>query len=876
MNVMKHFTLRSLRANRKWTVVTLIGIIISTAMIAAVSTFCTSFMELMRSEAIADNGNWHAAVSGVPIGNVSAFEKAGFVDESSLSHDVGYARFANAKNESKPYLFICQLDENSNKIFPIQLTLGRMPQNDRELVLSEHLETNGGVKYSVGDTITLDIGKRMSPEGISFGQQNAYQGEASTDSHGEIFVPEQTRTYTVVGIIGRPNFEPAWAPGYTALSFLDTQTLSPDDEVTVTLLSKKLNRKLYENVAQLASDLGLDESHISYNTGLLRYSGIVANDSAQNMLYGFAAVFTVIIIIASVSLIYNAFAISVSERMSQLGMLASVGATRKQKRHSVYFEGFLLGIIGIPIGILAGITGIGVTLSVIRPLMASFMNLSSAQGLSLHVSLLSVATAFLLAALTILASVWIPAQRSSKIMPIDAIRQSKEIKLTGKAVKTSRLTRRLFGFEGEIALKNLKRSRKKYRATVLSLIISLVLFLTVSYYAQEMNRASGAMETGYNFNLLVSYINVPAAEASEANAKIAALEGVAEMAAAETASGFFLMENTQLSELLRRNYASDGEAFPLITTFYCFDNASFDRYAGSLGIDPQAYRNPDNPKIILVNYGQNYLNSKRIAGEILSVSQGDILSLSRNEMGGTGEKGEREAENSIELEVGLLTDQRPMGVLVSSLNSISAVVSREVFDSLPASLKSIDSNGNPGFQQLFLNCEDADGIEVKIQELTHGVSGRRYIYNVAAGARSERNMMLVLGIFIYGFITLISLICIANIFNTVTTNIALRRREFAMLRSVGMTPKSFSRMIRFESIFYGLKALLYGIPISAGISLLLHNIGSEVFEFGFSLPWASYGAAIVLILVIVGATMLYSSSKVRKENIIDALKTEIM
>lgn len=869
MNVMSRFTLRSMRANRKWTVVTLIGIILSTAMLSAVSTFCASFTELMRNEAIADNGNWHAMISGVRMRDVPALESAGFVGETSLSRDVGYARLSDSKNEDKPYLFIRQFGENSGQSFPIKLVEGRMPQNGNELVLSEHLEKNGGVKYRVGDEFTLEIGKRTTPDGHALGQQNPYQGKPEADSEGEIFTPEQTRTYTVVGIMARPNFEPTWAPGYTALSFLNPQALAPDDTVTVTLLAGKLSHGFFDDVSALAQSVGLDDSHIGYNTELLRYSGIFANDGTQNMIYGFAAVFIVIIIVASVSLIYNAFAISVSERVSQLGMLASVGATKRQKRRSVYFEGFLLGGAGIPAGILVGIAGIGVTLSVIRPLMESFTRFSSAEGLALHVSPLSIASAVVLAALTIFISVWIPARRASKIMPIDAIRQSKEIKLTRKAVKTSRLTHALFGFEGEIALKNLKRNRKKYRATVLSLIISLVLFLTVSYAAEEMNQTSGAVETGYNFDLSVSYTNVPAAEARDANTAIAALDGVTDAAAIEKADGFLPLRSTQLSDLVRRLYA-DGETYLLDTTLYCLDDASFDRYARSLGADPQEYRDPENPKMILINYGQAYFDGKHTAGELFSGKPGGQLLFTRDS------SGKAAVENGVELEAGLLTDQRPIGVLVSYLDSASAIVSREVFDSLPDEMKSIDSHGNPSFQQLFLSCGDADALETKIQELLNGVSGRTYVFNVASQARSERNAMLVLGIFLYGFIILISLICIANIFNTVTTNVALRRREFAMLRSVGMTPKSFNRMIRFESVFYGLKALLWGLPISLAVTLLLHNLQADVFDVGFSLPWASYGVAVILIFVIVGVTMLYSSTKIKKENIIDALKTDTM
>ena len=876
MNVMSRFTLRSMKANRKWTVVTLIGIILSTAMLAAVSTFCASFMELMLNEAITENGNWHAMVPDVRMEEVPVIENAGFVSEVTFSRDVGYARLEGSKNENKPYLFLRQFNEDSYKNFPVELIAGRLPQNDGEIVLPQHLETNGGVKYEIGDTITLNIGKRTypgAPDEFAFGQSDTYQGEPVYEDKkfvsGEIFVPEQDRTYTVVGIMERPGFEPRWASGYTAVTCLDKKALRPDDTVTVVLLAGKLRHSFYDDVVTLAERAGTDPTRVLFNKELLRYSGVVANDSAQNMIYGFATIFVVIIMVASVSLIYNAFAISVSERVSQLGMLASVGATKRQKRRSVYFEGFLLGIVGIPLGILFGIAGIGITLSAIRPLMESFTSLSSEAGLTLHVSLPSVVAAALLAALTISVSVWIPARQASKIMPIDAIRQSKEVKLTRKAVKTSRLTRALFGFEGEIALKNLKRNRKKYRATVLSLIISLVLFLTVSYYAETMNRSYSATETGYNFDLAVSYTNVPDGEFLQANEKISALDGVTDTAAAVKADGTFSTKSAQLSELVRRIYVPDGqEDFPFQATLYCFDDASFDRYAKDLGVDPGEYRDPDHPKMILINYGQTYFDGKRTAGELFAMKPGDTLLFS------TDPSGKDKEGNGVELEAGLLTEQRPMGVLISSLNDITAVVSRQVFDRLPEELKSMDSNGNPSFQQLFLTCDNADKLEIRIQELIQGFSGRTYVYNVAAQAQSERNVTLVLGIFIYGFIILISLICIANIFNTVTTNIALRRREFAMLRSVGMTPGSFNRMIRFESIFYGLKALLYGIPLSLAVTLLLHRMQADVFDVGFSLPWASYVVAIVLIFIIVGATMLYSSTKVKKENIIDALKAE--
>ena len=302
MNVMSRFALRSMKANRKWTITTLIGIIISTAMISAVSTFCASFTELMRNEAIAENGNWHAMVSEVRMRDVPTFESSKLVDKFSLSSEVGYAKLPDSKNTSKPYLFIRQFDEKSAQSFPIELLEGRMPQNDQELALPEHLKTNGGVNYKIGDTLTLDIGKRETPDGVVFDQQSSYQGEPTYENgeyvEGETFVAEQTRAYTVVGIIARPKYEPSWAPGYTALSFLDTKALGPDDTVTVVLLARNLNRHFFDDVTALAGNVGLDASHVEFNSEVLRYSGVVANEGAQNMIYGFAVIFIAIIMAA--------------------------------------------------------------------------------------------------------------------------------------------------------------------------------------------------------------------------------------------------------------------------------------------------------------------------------------------------------------------------------------------------------------------------------------------------------------------------------------------------------------------------------------------------------------------------------------------------
>lgn len=870
MSIIGSFTRRSMRGHRKWTVVTILGVVISTAMISAVSTFTSSFTDLMRREAIADNGNWHAAISNVKTSEVPTLRSASFVSSVSLSRSLGYALLPGAQNEDKPYLYLKQYDALSQQNYPISLLEGRMPKNGREIALPQHAETNGGVKIHLGETLTLRLGRRLlnGDDSAPLEQNTPYQGAVQKNADGSLtgehLAVTGTETFTVVGIIARPAFEPRWAPGYTAVTCLDDAALGPNETVNAALLAKHPGHSLFGEVDSLARKVGADPAKdVTFNNDLLRYSGVFSADNLQWTLYGFMAVIIAIIMLASVSLIYNAFAISVSERTRQLGMLASVGATRAQKRRSVYLEGFYIGLIGIPVGVLCGVAGIGVTLAGIRPIMASFTNFST-EGLRLSVSPLSIAAAVLLAILTILVSAWRPARRASRIMPIDAIRQTPEIRLTAHAVRISRLSRRLFGFEGELALKNLKRSRKKYRATVVSLAVSLVLFLTASYYPAFMGAATNAAQDTQNYDMLATFSH-RSAQTDRVFQNIAELGTVTQSAVTQINSqGVFVLDSAQTTGVFRQaaqsSKGSDG-AYRPAAVLCSYGRAAFEAFAKSIGADPKAMEDPQKPAGILINASRDKINGVYISGESLAVRPGDSLryEIPADAAGGSALQSA--------FTVGAVTDALPIGLERMPFSQQQLVVCDSVFDAFQARMP---ENMRTEQTVLFLNTNDSAKLEAQIDDMAVKPS----VYNVAAEARRQHDVNLVFEIFIFGFIALISLICIANMFNTITTNVALRRREFAMLRSVGMTPKGFGRMIRYESVFYGLKALLWGLPISFGIGLLLNWIASSSVDGAFVFPWRYYLTAVVLLFVIVASTMLYASAKVKRENIVDALTNE--
>jgi len=434
MNIVNRLTMRQLKLNKRRTLVTIIGTIISVAMITAVATLGLSFMDLMQRQSIASNGEWHAKYLDVDKQQLETIEAKKEVKTTILTRDLGYAYLEGSQNQNKPYLDIKEFSKEGYDNFPIDLLEGRLPEREDELIISEEVQQNAKVNYKIGDTIELAIGKRIST--LEEDNQEVIQKGDSLhwkdDTLAEYLSEDMKKTYTIVGIISRPNWEATWSPGYTVLSYIDSNTVTAGDTFNVAVIMKKVNSGILKKIDHIASEIGYPG--VEYNNDLLRYYGVYKDDSVKKMIYGLSMVIMIIIIIGSVSLIYNAFAISVSERSRYLGMLSSVGATKRQKRNSVFFEGAVIGVISIPIGIAAGLLGLGITYIFINPLLKGVLNVIV--GFRLVVKPSSLITSILVAGVTILISTYIPARKASNISAIDAIRQTTDIKIRRKQVRT--------------------------------------------------------------------------------------------------------------------------------------------------------------------------------------------------------------------------------------------------------------------------------------------------------------------------------------------------------------------------------------------------------------------------------------------------------
>ncbi|MGG3279087.1 FtsX-like permease family protein [Paenibacillus solani] len=861
MNIVYKLTIRNLKQNKRRTLVTIIGVIISVAMVTAVATLAFSFSDLMIRQTIGDSGEWHVEYQDVTKEQLAAIHGDEATKTVAITRDLGYAPLEGGQNPNKPYLFIKEYDAQGFAKFQVELSKGRLPQTDKEVVISEPIATNAKVKYEIGDRLSLRIGERFEQGG----DHPLDQTEPLRREDGKLTETLQhikTRDYTVVGFIKRPVWETAWAPGYTIISYVDENIIGANDRVNAAVVLQKINSSLFAHAENLAKSNDIET--VQYNNDLLHYYGLSKSGASQSMMYSISAILMAIIMIGSISLIYNAFAISVSDRSRHLGMLASAGATKRQKRNSVLFEAVIIGLISIPIGILCGLAGIGITFWFMNTMIQGA--LWTNEKLMVIVTPLSLFIACVVSMVTIFISAYLPAIKASKVSAMDAIRQSTDVKLTAKAVKTPKLIRKLFGIEAEIGLKNLKRNKRRYHAIVFSLVISIVLFLTVSFFTNNMKQSLELSREGVNYDIQLSYsdgkkIDNPLLQS------IVSLNGVTEYnLVQELYKNAWVDEASiadELQELVKKDKSllQDGK-YRYEIKLHALNDLSLQVYAKAVGANYEQLTDPDHPAVIVIDTTkyQDMDTGKYVQTKAMYLNVGQSIELTNSYIENT------EATEVNKVTVAALTDQAPMGMSPAGLGGLTMIVSERVMDRLA-------DDEELANVQTYLYLKSAEPMRTQ-QQIEEMYETNLNVYNVYQSRKNEEQQILMISVFSYGFIILISAISIANIFNTISTGLSLRKREFAMLKSVGMTPKGFAKMMNYESIFYGVKSLLFGLPVSFALMTLIYRAFANKFSYGFIVPWMSMLSVVVAAFVIVVCAIVFSSRKVKKENIIDALKQE--
>ena len=681
MKILNKLTIKSLKLNKKRTLVTIIGIMLSTALITVVAGMITSGIATLKEYYKKTSGDYQVEFKDVPTQDLSYIEENRNIENYFLTSNIGYANLEGSANEDKPYVNIIGIDSSAQAKLPITIDEGRLPTNSSELLISKSIITNGEVNLQVGDKITFDVSKRLLED-----KELTQDDILTPDEHLESMYGKE---YTIVGIMERLNFdlEPYSAPGYTVFTYLDVNNLGSKANIFANFT--KEGAKNYQEV--LCNILGLDANYekehnyidimelstgktkdeigskynIAINTDVLQFEGVGINSSYIRMLYLIGIIVVAIIIISSVFVIRNSFAISITERTRQYGMLSSIGATKKQIRKNVLFEGFILGIIGIPLGILLGV-GVNFILSIIlNNLIGKIIdNVTFIYSLPVVAIIFSI----ILAGVTIYFSCRSSARRAAKVSPIDAIRSNEEIKISGKKVKSPKIIKKLFGVGGDIAYKNLKRNKKKYRTTVISLVVSIAIFISITSLVQYGFNISNQAFTDYKYNLMVSISSAEDKnEAFNTYKKIASDERVNSYSVTRFLFGTMDMKDVKFSNDGKDYYNSmdamvDGATYQLIIV--SVGDEEYQRYIKDLGLNYDDAKD----KIILVDDFERYVYNedgsyKKYVGDMFDYKNGDEITFS---LSGDSMK----VASGVTTQIIASTTQKPMGFEASSYNRL--------------------------------------------------------------------------------------------------------------------------------------------------------------------------------------------------------------
>ena len=848
MSVLNRLTIKNLRLNKKRTIVTIIGIILSTALMVGIGLLFSSFQDLMIRDTIGYNGKYEANYSDVDLDKLNNIKNKNFT--YFYEKPIGFSKIESS-NEYKPYMYITSV--NKEYFNELKLVDGSFPKNENEIVISNHVITNGGLNYKVGDIVTFTYGSRNIDGDITLANSELVDGEDLTN--------EGTYTYKIVGIVDRSNFESYSASGYTVFT-LDVN--SDKGNVNLYVMFNK-NKKIIKQSEELAKELNYN-GDINYNSTLLALYGESTYGNVMSSMGGMMIIMLSLVSIGCIIVIYNSFAISVMERKKESGLLSSIGATKRQLSHTVFFEAVVVGVIGIILGILGAYIGIGCVILIINNLISDMLEYK----LHLVTNPLFIIIPVIFMIIVIGVSAFIPSRRASRVSPIEAIRQNDDIKINKKKIRTSKLALKLFGIEGEIALKNIKRNKKKYRVTIVSLFISIVLFISFSSYMNyTLNTASSVMgEVPYDYQ--ISYFGDDPNNDKEALDKINEIvknSDVKEYVSYSVSNLSIIGNYTYNDEYLdfyKSAYGDDGIKalndlkYQYISILVLDDN-SYNKYKKLIGLDKDS--------VILLNKfkGVSYGNNKRVNYNIPVINNGNInIKICNFDDNDEDVDTTKYCNKNID---NIFVTNKSFDLIeeFSYMDDFKLIVNKKLYDSI--------SDSSTHYTQFNIISDNTNNIDKLTKELDK-YSNVNYT-NIKEAMKQANNLILVVKILMYGFISLVTLIGVTSVFNTISTSMALRKREFAVLRSIGLTNRGFNKILFFESLFFGMKSLIFAIPVSIGITVLIHYALADMVSIStIIIPWKYIIISIVSVFVIVLLTMMYSTSKIKKHNIIEQIREE--
>lgn len=857
MNLYTSLTLRYLKQNKRRTLVTIIGIILATALICGIGNICTSFMDYQMRDQIKTSGSFYATFTDMDKEKAEVITKSSGVSEYGYKKNLGSVIW-DKKNSTS--LDINVFDKNTINSFQITLKKGSYPKNESELIVTQDLLNKWNKK--IGDKITLNL------------------GELIYDDMGMIskLKNSQKTTFKIVGTLDKAPYNSK----LFAITGFDINTVNKNEKFDVSICTKN-PKDIYKTAISIGKNIGLvqkddpqDESYnydeqanlyfkdIEYNEGLLRLLGASSYSNINITLLLIVGLVASLVIIATIATIYNSFSIAISERKKQFAILNSIGATKSQIMKFVFLEGFLVSIVGIPIGLLSGTVAIDIVFKVIK----TFFKTSMFGELDLRVvfSPIVLILSTLVILLTIFISALIPAINAAKISPLEAIKNSSNLKV-GK-IKSSKLVKKIFKTEGELAYKNLRRNKGKFRITLFSLVISIVIFISFNGFV-DMFVEANQINYGSITNDLTLYENnlLTKEEVQKTIDELKKINGLKDVAIDKGYNLNVHVDEKNINKDLRESLKQsryvdmDNSNYNFINSrLYIPGYFSISNIKLSEGKFDRKTAKAENG-VILVRYSYQESLAKKGKVVLSNYKVGDTLNCTITSYDSDG----KESAKEVKLKILAITDEILTGNNQYPETSFGVVA----YDDLIPSLGITDDKSS-SIYYVATNQEKSTRDEVKKVAEENNLS----VIDSIDEAQKLEQTMNVMKIFVYGFIVVISLVSVTNIINTISTNINLRKREFAIIKSIGVTPQGFKKMIYMESILYGILSLLYGIPIGICMNVLMNKILEGVITVQTLIPYKAILICVVAIFIITFIASYIPLKKISKENIIDNIRQE--
>ena len=840
MTLLWKLTLRQIRGSRARFFVTVLGVLLSTALLTAVLVGGHSVMRSLYRAAEAQTGPWHLNIQQRTAEEAAALLADPELDTTGLTGSLQPAALADGTPvQTRTYAGEALALQN------VTLLAGS-PARPGQALLPEALAREAG--FEVGDTITLQ-------------------------KDGE------TVAYPVAGVYESRRLADAAGGAAPVLLAVDPAAL-PEDAYTLWSQGAPFDAAYIRAVTARREELIANGAWSGYlNQPLFSFcelpAAVQAAGGGFSTLYAGARAFMVAVLAAGAALlIVNAFSISLAERRRTLGLLAGAGATPAQKTACLLLEAGLVAVLGVPLGLLAGLGLLAAGFAAVQPFVTAaaagvFAGVPDV-ALRLYPSAASLAASAAVSLAVVLLAAGRPARLAGKTGAMAAIRGEGEVKLR-RAKAGGALLGRLFGPAGTLAAKVARRSHRRYRATVASLTLAVVLLVSAA-------GATKYLEQGYIYSHDLRDVQLKATLYTDDVADPAALAAWDALQNPETPVEVVRVEETVRwgdltglsADLLSPAAGRALEPYGLVQGGSCrlapqllvVDDAVYEELAGA----PAAVGAGDTLDVLLVNrmrYDTNFGYSE--LAPMTTLAPGDTLDWDFN-------------TQPLTLRIQAVTTNRDLPVqgagVLTLYTSRSAI--QPVFDGWYAANAAIDPTARSCRRSVdfFYTTDEADRLSAELAALDLEGLGTLSIRNVAAETASVQAMLLLVRIVLYGFVGMVGLVCAANIANTVTTSVALRRREFAMLRSAGMGPAEMQRMVALESVVYACSALAWGLPIGLGVVFLAWRKIGTARLVPFSLPWAGLAAAIFGVLALTALTALPAVRRLRKMNLAADLRGE--